>query len=123
MKPFVMVEAISGKAFFDALNSRDFHRMEELLLADAKLLFPKTQPLIGRDRIIKFLRLLFRQYPRLVFSVQHIIRQENLMAVHWSNHGENRHGEPYENEGVTLLEIQDNRIGFISDFFKNTEKF
>ena len=118
-----MVEVISGKAFFDALNSRNFHRMEELLLADAKLLFPKTQPLIGRDRIIKFLRLLFRQYPRLVFSVQHIIRQENLMAVHWSNHGENRHGEPYENEGITLLEIQGNRIGFISDFFKNTEKF
>ena len=114
---------ITGRRFFDALNERDFEKMEKLLDADAKLLFPKTQPLRGKDRILKFLRLLFRQYPQLVFSVHRIIRQENLMVVHWSNHGKSRHGEPYENEGITLIELSGKRIRFISDFFKDTEKF
>jgi hypothetical protein len=31
--------------------------------------------------------------------------------------------EPYENEGVTILEMKGHRVSFISDFFKDTEKF
>jgi hypothetical protein len=34
-----------------------------------------------------------------------------------------RREEPYENEGVTILEMEAGRIRFISDFFKDTEKF
>ncbi len=118
-----METKITGQHFFDALNGRDFTIIEDLLDTNAQLLFPKSQPLLGKKRILKFLRLLFRAYPQLVFSVQRIIRQENLAAIHWTNRGKNRHGEPYENEGVTLIETADNRICFISDFFKDTEKF
>ena len=118
-----MDKAISGEQFFKALNERDFQIMEELLTVDAELHFPKTQPLVGKQRILKFLRLLFRQYPQLVFTVHRIIRQDVFVAVHWSNSGKNRHGEPYENEGVTLIELSGRRIRFISDFFKDTEKF
>ena len=35
----------------------------------------------------------------------------------------NRKKAPYENEGVTLSEAEGGKIRFISDFFKNTEKF
>ncbi len=35
----------------------------------------------------------------------------------------NRRKESYKNEGVTILEMEDDRIRFISDFFKDTEKF
>jgi len=31
--------------------------------------------------------------------------------------------KPYENEGVTILEMERPRVRFISDFFKDTEKF
>jgi hypothetical protein len=34
----------------------------------------------------------------------------------------NRRKEPYQNEGVTILEMQEGKISFISDFFKDTEK-
>ena len=118
-----MGKEVSGKRFFKALNDRDFLLMEELLEADAALHFPKTQPLVGKQRILKFLRLLFRQYPQLVFSIHRIIRQDAFVVVHWSNRGRSRHGEPYENEGVTLIELSGRRIRFISDFFKDTEKF
>ena len=118
-----MENELSGQQFFDALNGRDFQLMEELLDENAELLFPKAEPMVGKRRIVKFLRLLFRKFPQLVFTVHRIIRQDDQAAVHWTNHGKSRHGDPYENEGVTLMELSGNRIRFISDFFKDTEKF
>ncbi len=118
-----MEPTITGRQFFDALNTRDFQTMEQLLDADAEMFFPKTQPLYGRKRILQFLRLLFRKYPQLSFSVHRTIRQEHLTAIHWTNRGKTRAGQPYENEGVTLFELSGDRIRFISDFFKDTQKF
>ena len=118
-----MEPPITGRQFFNAINRRNFDEMATLLDADAEMYFPKTKPLRGRKRILQFLRLLFRKYPQLTFSVHRTIRQESLTAVHWTNRGKTRADEPYENEGVTLIELSGNRIRFISDFFKNTEKF
>jgi hypothetical protein len=44
-------------------------------------------------------------------------------AIHWTNKGVSRKDEPYENEGITILEEDGEKISFISDFFKDTEKF
>jgi ketosteroid isomerase-like protein len=109
--------------FFNFLNLRDLDRMKALLQEDARLDFPKTQPLLGLERILKFLHLLFRQYPELTFTLHRTIVQGNRGAVHWTNQGKNRRGEPYENEGMTLLEFDREKITYLSDFFKNTEKF
>jgi ketosteroid isomerase-like protein len=109
--------------FFDLFNSRDMDQMAKLLDEDAELYFPKTRPLIGKDRILKFLNILFRQYPELNFEVQRVICEGNRAAVHWTNKGRSRKNEPYQNEGATVLEMVDDKITFISDFFKDTEKF
>ena len=109
--------------FFDVFNHRDLSKMGKVLTENAELHFPKTQPLIGEKRIFKFLNILFRQYPELVFKIRHVIQQDEWAAVHWTNQGKNRRKGPYQNEGVTLMEIQDGRIKFISDFFKDTERF
>jgi ketosteroid isomerase-like protein len=58
----------------------------------------------------------------LAFKVQRVIYQGDQAAVHWTNQGMNRRQEPYQNEGVTILEMRDNKISYISDFFKDTEK-
>ena len=107
--------------FFDMLNHRDIEGMENLVSSDTEFYFPKTQPLIGKKRIMKFLNILFRQYPELVFKIQRVIQQDDKAAVHWTNQGMNRRKEPYQNEGVTILEMQGGKIKFISDFFKDTE--
>lgn len=109
--------------FFASFNGRDLERMKALLAENARFYFPKTQPLLSPDRILKFLHVLFRQYPELVFTVHRTIVQDNRAAVHWTNRGKNRRGVPYENEGMTLLEFIGDKIAFISDFFKDTEKF
>ena len=109
--------------FFEVFNARDMDRMAELLHEDAEFYFPKTQPLIARERILKFLHILFRQYPELTFEIQRTVCEGSKAAVHWTNKGRSRKNEPYQNEGATFLEIADDKIIFISDFFKDTEKF
>ncbi len=109
--------------FFEVFNSRNMEKMGDLLHPEAEFYFPKTQPLIGKDRILKFLKLLFRQYPELSFTVVRVICQEHQAAVHWTNRGMNRRKEPYANDGATILEFKDGKISYISDFFKDTEKF
>jgi len=109
--------------FFQVLNARDLVEADNLLASRAELFFPKTQPMVGRDRILKFLKVFFRQYLELIFTVERVIRQGDQAAVHWNNRGINRRKEPYENEGVTILEMENGKIVFISDFFKDTEKW
>jgi uncharacterized protein (TIGR02246 family) len=109
--------------FFEVFNQRNLDRIANLFSADAEFYFPKTQPLIGRDRILKFLGLLLRQYPRLRFEIQRVIVHDDQAAIHWTNQGINERDLPYENEGVTLMELKDGKINFLRDVFKDTEKF
>ena len=111
------------REFFEAVNQRDLDGMGLRLDHDAEFYFPKTQPLIGRDRIQRFFKILFRQFPKLTFKVERVIVQEQQAAVHWTNRGAGRDQKPYENEGVTLLEWEGDKIRFMSDFFKDTGKF
>ena len=109
--------------FFQILNERDLEAANVLLDPRAEFFFPKTKPIIGKERILKFLKIFFRGYPELVFTVIRVIHMGDQAAVHWADRGFNRQKEPYENEGVTLLELKEGKIVVISDFFKNTEKW
>ena len=109
--------------FFEVLNDRDLKEADNLLDYQTEFFFPKTEPMIGKDRILKFLNIFFRQYPELIFTVERVIRQGDQAAVHWTNRGMSRRKEPYQNEGVTILEMKNGKIVFISDFFKDTEKW
>ena len=111
------------ESFFESVNSRDIKQMGGLFTEDSEIYFPKTQPLIGRERIVRFFKILFRQYPELSFQIQRSIIEGNRAAVQWKNRGKNRRGEGYENEGVTIFEENNGLIDFMSDFFKDTEKF
>ncbi len=113
----------SIKVFFDAANRHDLHEMEDLFTESAEFYFPKTQPLVGKKRVLRFFGILFRQYPELTFHVLMTITERDKAAVHWTNKGANRKGAAYENEGVTILRFENGKISFISDFFKDTGKF
>ena len=118
-----MVSESTIRGFFAAVNARDIDAMSGMLRPEAEFYFPKTEPLMGRDRILRFFRILFRQFPELLFEIECVILQGERAAVHWTNRGTSRKGEPYENEGVTLLEWEEDGFRSMSDFFKNTEKF
>jgi ketosteroid isomerase-like protein len=109
--------------FFQVLNERDLTAADLLLSDQTEFYFPKTKPMVGKDRILKFLNVFFRGYPELIFAVKKVIIQGDQAAVHWTNRGTSRRKEAYENEGVTILEMEDGKIVYISDFFKDTEKW
>ena len=109
--------------FFDLINGREWDALEKFLAEDAEFHFPKTKPLLNKGRILKFMALLWKMVPELHFNVQRTIIQGNVAAVHWTNHGRDRKNPSYTNEGVTILEYKDDKITYISDFFKNTENF
>ncbi len=109
--------------FFDLINERDLDGLEALLIENSEFYFPKTKPMVGKNRVIRFFKILFHKFPQLEFRTHRIIIQGSKAAVHWSNQGVSRREEPYENEGVTILEMEEGRIRFISDFFKDTGKF
>ncbi len=109
--------------FFEFFSNQSLHQMADFLREDSRLFFPKAQPLIGKEKILKFFQILFRQYPELTFTVEHTIAQQDKVAVHWRNRGVTRKKEPYENEGVTLFFFEDGLVSLMSDFFKDTGKF
>ena len=109
--------------FFDLLNDRNLETMADILHKEAVFLFPKTRPLEGSDRILRFFSILFKQYPELRFEIRDMILRGPKAAVHWTDRGINHRGQSYENEGVTWLDFKENLIIHISNFFKDTEKF
>ena len=109
--------------FFNFFSAQDLTGLEAMLHREAEFSFPKTEPLIGREQIVRFLKILFQKYPRLTFTIQRIIIQKDTAAVHWTNIGYDRKGNGYSNEGVSVFEGEGHSFTFISDFFKNTEKF
>jgi hypothetical protein len=56
--------------------------------------------------------------------LERTIIEGKTAAAHWKNRGINRKGEPYNNEGITIFREGDEAlIIFMSDFFRDTEKF
>ena len=105
---------------FNAMNTRNLDRLHEILDPEAVFYFPGTKPLIGPPKIEGFLKILFRSFPRLEFTTGRVIEEGNCAAVEWSNEGEDRKGTSYTNAGVTVVELRNGRIIYMSDTFIDT---
>lgn len=105
---------------FNAMNTRNLNRLHDVLDPDAVFYFPGTNALTGPHKIEGFLKILFRRFPRLDFTTGRLITESNRAAVEWTNEGEDRKGTPYANAGVTIVELRNGRIIYMSDTFKDT---
>jgi ketosteroid isomerase-like protein len=105
---------------FDAMNRRDFSGLEAILLDNVIFDFPGAGKVEGKVRVITFLKVLMRKYPRLVFTVKDIIAENDKACVTWTNEGNDSQGNPYRNEGITLFHFSGQKITFLSDYFKDT---
>jgi ketosteroid isomerase-like protein len=102
------------------MNGRDVSHLEQYLAEDAVFDFPGSGRIEGPRRIRVFLKALFRKYPRLEFSVECILVDNDRACAVWNNAGQDRKGNPYQNSGVTFMRFSDGKIAFISDYFKDT---
>jgi ketosteroid isomerase-like protein len=105
---------------FSSLNNRDLSDLSQHLSEDAVFDFPGAGCIKGHKHILTFFKVLFRKYSRLTFNVGHVISEGKRVCVTWSNDGEDKNGNPYNNRGITLVEISNGKIVSISDYFKDT---
>ena len=102
------------------MNSRDVAALAPYIAEYATFDFPGAGCITGKKRILLFFKILFRKYPRLVFSITDIIVEGERACAVWSNEGENARGAPYQNRGITLVHIAGGQITHMSDYFKDT---
>jgi len=111
---------IFARTFFDAMNARDFTGLEHHLAPGVRFDFPGTGVIDGSRRMLVFLKLLFRKYDRLIFTVGEVLADQDRACVVWTNEGRTAGGDQYRNSGVTLMHFSGSRIAHLSDFFKDT---
>jgi ketosteroid isomerase-like protein len=105
---------------FEAMNIRDFSDLEIHIADDVALDFPGNGEVLGMKKVLLFLKVLLRKYPTLKFTVSEIIAIEDRACAVWTNKGTDTTGASYQNSGMTLIRFQNDKICFISDYFKDT---
>jgi len=106
---------------FSSLNNRELSLLSNHLEENAYFDFPGTRLIKGRKKILQFFKILFRKYPQLSFKVEGSIAEGEQVCVLWSNEGITSKGNPYKNQGITVVRISEEKICYISDYFKNTK--
>jgi ketosteroid isomerase-like protein len=113
-------QEIMALELFKAMNNKDFSGIMEYLSDEVVFDFPGSGRIEGKRRVVLFLNALLRKYPILCFNVSEIIVDGDQVCAIWTNKGENLVKEPYENSGVTIFHMEDEKIIFFSDYFKDT---
>ena len=107
-------------SIFEAMNSGEFSKFQSNALEGISFDFPDTDRIEGAKRVILFFKVLLRKYKDLKFSVNEVIVGDKKACVVWTNKGEYNDGSLYENSGITLFHFYDDKISYISDYFKDT---
>ncbi|OFX27026.1 MAG: hypothetical protein A2041_10995 [Bacteroidetes bacterium GWA2_31_9b] len=119
-----MTNSISYKNFaqgvFDAMNMRDFSAMQNNIAENLLFDFPGSQKIEGAKRVVLFLTVLLRKYSTLTFTVSEIFTEGDRACAIWTNKGEYKDGKPYSNSGVTIFHFNEDKISYMSDYFKDT---
>lgn len=107
-------------SFFEAMNAKNLESVKDILHKNANFDFPGVKTIEGQKRIILFLNALLRRYRSLTFNVSEIISEDNKVIAIWSNQGQSFDGLEYKNKGVTYFQFKNDKIEFLSDYFKDT---
>jgi len=108
------------KLLYNCFNNRDFGRVEPYISEKVIFNFPGAGDISGKRRTLLFLKTLLRRYPQLEFSVSKTIVENNRAVAVWTNNGKDTEGNDYANSGLTLFHFEEEKIVFISDYFKDT---
>ncbi len=110
---------------FKLINEKKWDELLEYFTEDSFFVFPGSSPLGGTYKGLKELKRFFRKMaiavPDITFTIINIIDSDNFIAVQWQNKGKTRKKVDYENYGVTIIEIANNKIVSMRDYL-DTEK-
>ncbi len=106
--------------FFEAMNLRETDKMRERVCDDVSLDFPGIKLVEGKKRVLIFINSLLRKYKTLNFEILDVLVDGDRACVIWKNSGKMINDKDYSNNGVTYFRFMDEKIEFISDYFKDT---
>jgi len=119
VQPNLSVLQVS-KAIFEAMNSKNMALLSPYLDEDVRFDFPGAAQVVGKKRVLIFLKVLLRKYPDIVFQVHDAIVDHDKVCIVWTNSARLEMDQPYQNSGITLVHCDNGLITFISDYFKDT---
>ncbi|MCK3670827.1 nuclear transport factor 2 family protein [Photorhabdus noenieputensis] len=101
-----------------SMNQYDLKRLDNIFSEDISLYYPGLPPMVGKKMSLIFLKKLFSNFEYLHFKQTGFIASNNQACVIWENEGRRKNSDIYSNMGVTLIEIMDDKIVLLSDYFK-----
>ena len=107
-------QAAIAEEFFMTMNHQDLQDAMALFSENASLSFPGSNSLggfyLGKQKIRRFIQKLFIFVPDLHFTIKNILQSEKTIVVEWISSGITKKAIPYENRGVSIMEMEDEWI-------------
>jgi uncharacterized protein (TIGR02246 family) len=100
-----------GEALVDAFNEKDLEAILALFQEDGSYEFPGMPVLIGREKIGKFLRMVFTEaLSDMVLTVRALFICDDHGVIEWTNKATTPMGNPYSNQGVFIFSVESGKI-------------
>ncbi len=110
-----------SKFIFDAMSNNETEKLLPFFADEIIFDFPGIEQINGKNKAVRVLRLILRRFNFLKFSVYKIITEDKDVCVMWTNKGEYKNGDKYQNSGITYIKFDDKgKVAFLSDYFKDT---
>ena len=117
----------------NVMNERDIEKIIKHWRDDAVMIFPGSTPVSGRTEgkaaLRKYFSKYMEQFPVLNFTIKETYIKDmfsvgfsNTIASEFEVIYTNKHGETFENKGVTVIKIKKGKVEQIEDYYFDTEK-
>jgi len=117
----------------NVMNERDVEEILKHWRDDAVMIYPGSMSVSGRTEGKENLRVFFRkfmeQFPKLTFTIKETYIKDmfaigfsNTIASEFEVTYTNKHGETFENKGVTVIKILRGKVAQIEDYYFDSEK-
>jgi ketosteroid isomerase-like protein len=124
------------RRYFAAMGASDGETMAEFMTPAVRWWFPPSasqrataehsvtrllghvpeRPEVGRDAVLAVVGHVDHFYQSLEYTLNHIVEDDDMVAVHATAHGVTAIGRDYENEYHILFRLEDGRIAEVWEF-------
>lgn len=117
----------------NVMNERDVDKILKHWRDDAVMIYPGSTLVSGRTEgkaaMKEFFQKFMQQFPEMQFSIKDSYIQNmfalgfsNILASEFEVTYTNKHGETFENRGVTVIQIKNGKVQQIQDYYFDVDK-
>lgn len=114
--------------FFDRLTAENYEEACSIFSEDGSFLFPGVPEMQGKRKIAFILKRIRARFTQISWSVTKELQVEDnetkshYLIVQWRVSGVYKTNKPYENDGVSILLLDENqKVKSFKDYFVSTD--